>query len=133
MIRRAVGALVLVGLVTASSGCRVVERVSENAYLSAVADGAAAELGERGHPVAGRLACTLPPTGSAATLRVRCSGRTTGGLAISLSGTVGRADTARPDERYVVTVDGAEVLRARCLGAACRDGGGAFRPVPNPT
>jgi hypothetical protein len=124
---------VLVGLMVVLSGCRVVERVSENAYLSAVADGAAAELGERGHPVAGRLACALPPAESGTTLRVRCAGRTTAGLAISLSGTVERADTARPDERYVVTVDGREVLRAGCLGAACQDGRGTFRPVPNPT
>ncbi|RAY15984.1 hypothetical protein DPM19_07020 [Actinomadura craniellae] len=110
-------ALALVVLVTVP-GCRVLERISENAYLNAVASGATAELDARGHPVAGRLDCALSPSGTVA-LRVGCTGRTAAGRPVAVVGTVTGADTARPRERYVVTVGGREVLRTTCLGAAC--------------
>jgi hypothetical protein len=118
---RGLGIGVLAALfVLALCGCNVMKRISEGAYRNAVADGTVEELGKRGVRLERRPSCTMPPTGSESVLRVRCTGRTTTGAEVVVTGVATNNDTAHPREDYVVTVGGRELLRANCLGPKCR-------------
>jgi hypothetical protein len=110
---------VLLPLVIMLTGCGLMERISEGEYRNAVADGTAEELAERGTPVGERPVCVTPSTGTEAVVRIHCTARTTTGAHVEVSGQAARADTDRPSEDYVITVNGREVLRRNCLGAGC--------------
>ncbi|REE96320.1 hypothetical protein [Thermomonospora umbrina] len=102
-----------------ASGCSVTRTISAGAYRVAVTDGTIAELGSLGLTLHERPACHMPRTESPTVVRITCTGRTDTGRAVRVEGLVTAADTSRPDERYVITVDGAEVLRKPCLGRGC--------------
>jgi hypothetical protein len=115
-----IGALVLL-LTLALTGCELTQRISEGAYRNAVADGARAELAERGVRMDRRPACLTPETGSDAVVRIRCTGRSSTGAGVEVTGGADRADTGHPRESYVIKVDGREILRTSCLGVSCHD------------
>ncbi|GAA2630217.1 hypothetical protein SMC26_42670 [Actinomadura fulvescens] len=106
-------------LVCTLSGCELMQRISDGAYRNAVADGAVAELGERGIRLDGRPSCEMPATGNEALVRVRCTGETTDGAPVVVSGEATRADTEHPREQYVITVGGRPVVEQECLGLGC--------------
>jgi hypothetical protein len=106
-------------LVLALSGCDVMKRISEGAYRNAIADGTVEELGKRGVRLTDRPSCVMPRTGSDSVLRVRCTGRTTTGAPVIVTGGATDADSKNPRENYVVTVGGREVLHKNCLGPDC--------------
>ncbi|MFI0351690.1 hypothetical protein [Actinomadura sp. 9N407] len=117
-----VRAVALAVLLTFSlSGCELMQRISEGAYRNAVADGTSAELAERGVRMDRRPDCVTPDTGSDAVVRITCTGRTTTGARVEVTGGADRADTDHPRESYVITVDGKEVLRTGCLGVSCHE------------
>jgi len=117
---RAVRVVALViALVVALSGCELMKRISEGAYRNAVADGTVDELTALGVPMDRRPDCTTPETGDDSVVRIRCTGRTTAGARVVVTGGAVEADTARPREWYVITVDGREMLRKHCLGPGC--------------
>jgi hypothetical protein len=111
-------ALVLL-LTPALTGCELMQRISEGAYRNAVADGARAELSGHGIRMDRRPDCATPGTGSDAVVRIRCTGRTTTGARVEVTGGADRADTDHPRESYVITVDGREKVRKSCLGVSC--------------
>lgn len=106
-------------LVLSLPGCKVMQRISEGAYRNAVADGALAELRERGIELPERPDCTVRAS-ETHVVQVNCTGRTRTGRTVTVQGTARDADTAHPRETYVITVDGREVLRQDCLGLGCR-------------
>jgi hypothetical protein len=118
------GRLPLAGAVLACltlllSGCSVTRTISAGAYRIAVADGTVAELQRLGVMVKRRPECHMPDTGSPTVVRITCTGQTTTGQPVGVRGVVTAADTSRPDENYVITVGGREVLRKSCLGRGC--------------
>ncbi|WP_433333166.1 hypothetical protein [Spirillospora sp. CA-294931] len=113
-LRAAAAAL---ALVLALSGCDLMQRISEGAYRNAVADGAQAELKERGIRLTGRPDCRTDGAGSVIT--VRCTATTDAGRHVAVTGVAAEAESANPRERYVITVDGRRVVDAACLGVAC--------------
>ncbi|MEV5575611.1 hypothetical protein AB0L06_36705 [Spirillospora sp. NPDC052269] len=118
---RRVGVMAAAALaVAALSGCGAMQRISEGAYRNAVADGAIADLREKGVHLQKRPVCNTPPTGALKEVRIACKARTTGGEPVEISGTVGSADTAAPVERYQVTVGGRLMIDRDCLGTGCR-------------
>ncbi|XVQ10347.1 hypothetical protein ACQP1W_48885 [Spirillospora sp. CA-255316] len=117
---RAVRACALaVALTLALSGCDLMKRISEGAYRNAVADGTAAELAGLGVRMDRRPDCLTPDTGDDAVVRIRCTGRTATGARVVVTGGATQADTPRPRESYVVTVDGRVLLRKQCMGRGC--------------
>ncbi|SEG93186.1 hypothetical protein SAMN04489712_13738 [Thermomonospora echinospora] len=109
----------LAGLALLLSGCSVTRTISAGAYRTAVADGTVAELRRLGITAERRPQCHMPDTGSPTVVRITCTGRTVTGQPIGVRGVVTAADTSRPDEHYVITVAGREVLRKSCLGLGC--------------
>jgi hypothetical protein len=134
MTARAAGRVAaLVVVLLAVTGCEPMRRGSEGAYRHAVADGATAELARLGvrmrrspdcttsvTPVTSQAAPGTPGPGGGTLVRVRCTGRTTNGARVEVSGHATRAETARPRESYTISVDGREIVRKPCLGAGCR-------------
>jgi hypothetical protein len=106
-------------LVFTLSGCDLMQRISDGAYRNAVTDGAIAELKKRGVRLEGRPTCEMPATGSESVVRVRCTGRTTAGVPVEVSGEATQADTEHPREQYVITVGGKAVVDQDCLGLGC--------------
>ncbi|KAB2342099.1 hypothetical protein [Actinomadura rudentiformis] len=106
-------------LVCTLSACDLMQRISDGAYRNAVADGTVAELEKRGVRLAGRPSCEMPATGDESLVRVRCTGRTTTGVPVVVSGEATQADTDHPREQYVITVGGKPVLDQNCLGLGC--------------
>jgi hypothetical protein len=117
--RTALACAALAGLALLLSGCAVTRTISAGAYRIAVADGTVAELRRLGIAVEQRPQCRMPDTGSPAVVRITCTGRTVTGQPVGVRGVVTAADTSRPDEHYVITVGGREVLRKSCLGRGC--------------
>ncbi|HEX2316892.1 MAG TPA: hypothetical protein VHJ17_24310 [Thermomonospora sp.] len=118
--------LLALGLCAAltTSGCGVTRTISTGAYRVAVADGAVAELRALGFPVTDPPVCHVPATDSPTVVRITCTGGTVTGQPVRVDGVVTAADTSSPDERYVISVGGAEVLRKPCLGRGCAGPGG---------
>lgn len=103
------------------SGCAVTRTISAGAYRIAVADGTVAELRQLGITMERRPECHMPDTGSPTVVRITCTGRTVTGQPVGVRGVVTAANTSRPDEHYVITVAGREMLRKSCLGRGCVD------------
>ncbi|WP_030165890.1 hypothetical protein [Spirillospora albida] len=118
-MRRAAMACLAALLVLTLPGCKVMQRISEGAYRNAVADGAVAELRERGFDVPERPDCTVRASGTDL-VRVNCTGRTGTGRPVTVEGIARDAGAEHPRETYVIAVDGREVLRQDCLGLGCR-------------
>ncbi|MBW8485780.1 hypothetical protein [Actinomadura parmotrematis] len=117
---RAAAALALALLVGASSsGCRVMQRISEGAYRNAVTDGTIAELSARGVRLAGRPACAMPAARPGDRMTISCTASTATGEPVRVSGTAAEVGTRHPRELYVITVAGRELLRKDCLGLGC--------------
>ncbi|NKZ07727.1 hypothetical protein [Actinomadura latina] len=117
---RRVPAVVLAALLAVTmSGCKVMQRISEGAYRNAVTDGAVDELKIRGIELRERPACRSPAANTDSVVRVDCTARTVTGEPVTVEGIAHDADTDRPDETYVITVGGHEVLRKSCLGLGC--------------
>ncbi|RAY14593.1 hypothetical protein DPM19_12550 [Actinomadura craniellae] len=107
----------------ALTGCSEVKSGFEQGKREGMIEvlGAAAIAEAAGIPVSGDLTCTVqPPTGGDDT-PVSCTGRTTNGKVITLTGTiteaaeVTRSDWMRGD--FTATVAGAELFRRNCIGA----------------
>lgn len=111
-------ALMAVALLTLS-GCELMTTISDGSLRTAASRGAAGELERLGHRPAGALTCSTPSSNTRSVVKVECSGRTTRGERIEMSGIVHDADTASPHEWYVITVDGRDVLRKGCLDVGC--------------
>ncbi|WP_173096613.1 hypothetical protein [Actinomadura verrucosospora] len=115
---RFVQAMVLAVVLAAGvSGCKVMQRISEESYRNAVTDGVSAELKKRGIRLKARPSCKTPKTGG--TVRVSCTARTKDGRPVVVAGTARNADGAHPSEDYTVTVAGRRVLEQGCLGLGC--------------
>ncbi|WP_018656007.1 hypothetical protein [Actinomadura flavalba] len=118
-MRRTAAVLLAVALVVPLGGCRVMQRISEGAYRTAVTDGATVELAARGVHLEHRPECAFPREAGPDTLTIRCTGSTVAGAPVEVSGVARDVRSARPREQYVVTVAGETVLRASCLGPGC--------------
>ncbi|MWA06761.1 hypothetical protein F8568_041750 [Actinomadura sp. LD22] len=116
-MRRVLALLAAAALAATLSGCKVMQRISEESYRNAVTDGVVAELDKRGIPLKARPSCRTPKTGD--TVRVSCTARTKAGQPVVVSGTARDADSAHPVEDYTVTVAGRRVLDQGCLGLGC--------------
>ena len=115
-------------------GCGLSRHISEQAFRHATGRSAEAELAALGYRMRGSLSCALPPGNTLAVVRVRCTGRTTEGEAVTVTGIAREADTRNPRQDFVLTVGGRRVLRAPCLGRGCHkatasDGQFAGKPV----
>jgi hypothetical protein len=116
-MRRVLALLVALVLAATVSGCKVMQRISEESYRNAVTDGVSAELKKRGIRLKARPSCRTPKTGD--TVRVSCTARTRTGQPVVVTGTAREADSAHPIEDYTVTVAGRRVLDQDCLGLGC--------------
>lgn len=116
------GALAVLLMITALltlSGCQMMTRISDGELRKAAASGAAGELERMGYRPDRSLVCKTPPSNTASVVRVECEGRTVRGERIRLSGVARDANTTRPREWYVISVDGRNVLNKQCLGEGC--------------
>lgn len=118
-MRRVPAVVLAVLLAVTLSGCKVMQRISDGAYRNAVTDGVVDELKAKGIELRGRPACESPGRETDSVVRVTCTAETTTGKPVSVDGIAVNADTDRPRESYVITVDGREVLRQDCLGLGC--------------
>ncbi|WP_396454617.1 hypothetical protein [Actinomadura sp.] len=118
-MRRVPVAALAVLLALSASGCKVMQRISEGAYRNAVTDGVVDELKARGVELRERPNCTSPKAETGSMIRVNCTARTRTGEPVTVEGIAVDADTDRPQETYVITVGGREVLRKDCLGLGC--------------
>lgn len=109
--------LVAAALTVATSGCDALALISDGAYRNAVADGATARLAPLGHHLTERPVCGVREVPRR--MDVRCTGLTTRGLPVVVTGVVHRPDSGRPHERYAIAVDGRVLLRTSCLGPGC--------------
>jgi hypothetical protein len=115
-----VSVLLVLGLVV--SACDDPQRtISDGALRNATASGAAAELRKAGYRTAARLACRTPASNTRQVVRVRCSGRTTGHAPIAVDGIAYAAGTRHPRQRFVILVNGREVVSKDCLSTGCDD------------
>ncbi|WP_433245178.1 hypothetical protein [Actinomadura nitritigenes] len=115
---RRVLALALAAVLGATlSGCKVMQRISEESYRNAVTDGVVAELKKWDIRLKARPSCRTPKIGD--TVRVACTARTKAGQPVVVTGTALGADGAHPVEEYTVTVAGRQVLDQGCLGLGC--------------
>ena len=107
-------AVVAVGLVMV--GCTSKQRrgISEAAVRNVVAIAAAKEFKDRGFPIRDNLTCTAKAS-STNELRVGvlCTGMTTAGQTVGLSGTT---DNGGDQGNFVGTVNGKRVFQKTCLG-----------------
>jgi hypothetical protein len=116
-MRRILVLVVAVVLGATLSGCKVMQRISEESYRNAVTDGVVAELKKRDVRLKARPSCRTPKTGD--TVRVSCTAETKAGQPVVVTGTARDADSAHPVEDYTVTVAGRTVLDQGCLGLGC--------------
>lgn len=116
-MRRLQALVVAAVLAVTVSGCKVMQRISEESYRNAVTDGVVAELKKRDIRLKARPSCRTPKTGD--TVRVSCTARTKAGQPVVVAGTAREADSAHPVEDYTVTVAGRQVLDQGCLGLGC--------------
>lgn len=116
-MRRALALVLAVVLGATLSGCKVMQRISEESYRNAVTDGVVAELKKRDIRLKARPSCRTPKTGD--TVRVSCTAKTKAGQPVVVTGTARDADSAHPVEDYTVTVAGRKVLHQGCLGLGC--------------
>ncbi|MEO3829476.1 hypothetical protein [Actinomadura sp. B10D3] len=118
-MRRVPAVLLALLLAVSLSGCKVMQRISDGAYRNAVTDGVVDELDAKGIELRDRPECESPGRETDAVVRVTCTAETTTGEPVAVDGIALDADTDRPRESYVITVDGREVLRKDCLGLGC--------------
>ncbi|MES9537474.1 hypothetical protein AB0C21_25370 [Spirillospora sp. NPDC049024] len=118
-MRRLPAVALAVLLAATMSGCKVMQRISDGAYLNAVTDGVVDELAARGIDLQERPECESPGRETDSVVRVACTAVTATGEPVVVEGVARDADTDRPRESYVVTVGGREVLRKDCLGLGC--------------
>ncbi|GAA3201582.1 hypothetical protein [Actinocorallia longicatena] len=125
MVRRLAPALAALLLLTACTACAeekaVAERVSEGSLKIAMSNGSAAELKALGYRVRGGIGCRTLAGNTLAHVRVECSGTTSDGQPIRVEGTATEADTTHPEQDFVITVGGREVLHKDCLATGCKD------------
>lgn len=109
----------LVGIVVAAlvaAGCTSEQRadISEAAVRNVVSAGAAKEFKDRGFPIRDDLTCTARASReNELDVLVACTGTTTSGQAVKLSGTT---DESLDRGNFVGTVDGKQVFEETCLG-----------------
>jgi hypothetical protein len=108
-------AVVVVGLVMAGCTSKQRRAISEAAVRNIVAIGAAKEFKDDGFPIRDNLTCTAKASSTNEThVGVLCTGMTTTGQTVGLSGT---ANTDRGDQgNFVGTVNGKQVFQKTCLG-----------------
>jgi hypothetical protein len=108
-------AVVVVGLVTAGCTSKQRRAISEAAVRNVVAVGAAKEFKDHGFPIRDQLTCTAKASSTnEIQVGVACSGTTTTGQPVGLSGTT---NNDRGDQgNFVGTVDGKQVFQKTCLG-----------------
>lgn len=99
-------------------GCKVMQRISDGSYDTAVTDGVVAELADRGIRLEHRPACKMQDSGTSV-VSIRCTATTSTGEPVAVRGVARDANTKHPRETYVVTIGGREVLRKDCLGLGC--------------
>ncbi|POM25600.1 hypothetical protein BTM25_42480 [Actinomadura rubteroloni] len=116
-MKRIVALGVLVALST--SGCRVMQHISDGAYRNAVADGTVDDLRSRGIALRARPECEFPVRTGEDMLTIRCTARAADGAPVTVTGRASRVDRSDPLEEYVVTVGNRVVLRQDCLGLGC--------------
>jgi hypothetical protein len=107
-------AVVVVGLVM--TGCtKERQAISEAAVRNIVAIGAAKEFKDRGYPIRDNLTCRAKASSTDQThVGVICTGMTTTGQAVGVSGTT---NNDRGDQgNFVGTVSGKQVFQKTCLG-----------------
>ncbi|MEO5877440.1 MAG: hypothetical protein ABIS86_10300 [Streptosporangiaceae bacterium] len=118
-------AVLLLVLAVAVAGCAeertVTERISEGALRVATANGSAAELRTLGYLVQGKITCVTPAGNTRALVRVECTGTTVDRQPIRVEAVAREADTYHPEQEFVITVGGAEVLRTDCLDTGCKE------------
>lgn len=110
--------LALILLVLSLCGCGVMREISAQSFRNATTTGAKTELRRLGYRVRD-LHCRLPRGNTLSVVRVNCSGRTVHGQAVVVTGVARDAETAHPDQDFVITVGGREVLHKPCLGVGC--------------
>jgi hypothetical protein len=117
-----IATLVVVAIGMLITSCQDPSRqVSEGSLRNATANGAAAELQRLGYRLKERLNCQIPRNSTMAVARVGCAGETVRGLPVRVDAVAYDADTRHPQQDFVITVAGHEVLRKPCLGEGCRE------------
>ncbi|MCD0447715.1 hypothetical protein LO762_00670 [Actinocorallia sp. API 0066] len=110
------GLAVAIPLALRGEGTR---HADQAAMLRAVPAAAKAELGGRGQPLEGALACESMEGASADRLLVRCTGQTAAKKPVHV---FGAAMPSARREYYTILVDGRPLVKnAPCLGADCED------------
>ncbi len=114
-IRRTLVAVVVVGLVMAGCTSKQRRAISEAAVRNVVSAGAAKEFKDDGFPIRDQLTCTAKASSTnEIQVGVVCSGTTTTGQPVGLSGTT---NNDRGDQgNFVGTVNGKQVFQKTCLG-----------------
>jgi hypothetical protein len=105
----------LIGLLV--TGCTSEQRrdISEAAVRNVVAVSGAAEFDHHGFPIRDHLKCTAKASSkNELHVAVRCTGTTTSGQTVALSGTTNNDKGDKGN--FVGTVDGKQVFRKTCLG-----------------
>lgn len=112
-------------LVLALAGCSeehsVATRFSDGALKVATSNGSIAELEALGYAVKGEITCTTPKSNTLAVVRVDCTGTTADRKPIRVESLAREADTPDPQQEFVITVGGLEVLRKDCLATGCKE------------
>lgn len=123
MVRVGVVVLMLVGMTAACTKEQAQEFADDTVELAArkvAEEGGAQKFSDEGIEVEGDLACTATSDVDSKAVSVDCTGTSTDGQDLTLTGQLSVADGEIVDSSgFVGTADGEEVFSADCVGEAC--------------
>jgi hypothetical protein len=114
-MRRIITLVILTALPLAACTSSQRKSISETAVRNTVALGAAKEFKDRGYPIQDHMKCTAKASkGNGSHVGVLCTGTTTKGQTVGLTGTTNNDRGDKGD--FVGTVNGQQLFQKTCLG-----------------